>query len=96
MAWEHQLVGQTHALGYAGHGLGPSRLVGKIVCDMLLTRGTDLTALPFVSKRPVSLPPGRALCRLLLETSHRVLIGVDEHPERAERSLAKIALRILQ
>jgi len=85
-----------YALGYAGHGVGPSRLVGKIVRDMLLTNGTELTALPFVSKRPVSLPPGRALRRLLLDTSHRVLIGVDEHPERAERRLAKIALKILQ
>jgi len=80
MAWEHQLAGQSHALSYAGHGVGPSRLVGKIVCDMLLTRGTDLTALPFVSKRPVSLPPGRALCRLTLDTSHLVLDAIDEHP----------------
>jgi hypothetical protein len=75
-------VGQTHALGNAGHGVGPSRLVGKIVCDVLLTRETDLTALPFVSERSVPCPVGRALCHLL--------------SVRAERGLAKIALRILQ
>lgn len=85
-----------YALGYAGHGVGPSRLVGKIVRDMLLTSGTDLTALPFVAKRPVPMPPGKVLRRLMLDTSHRVLIGVDEHPERADRGLAKLALKILQ
>lgn len=85
-----------YALGYAGHGVGPSRLVGTIVRDMLLTDGTELTQLPFVTKRPVPLPPGRILRRLMLDTSHRVLIGVDEHPERAERGLGKLALRVLQ
>ncbi|MGO8870656.1 MAG: NAD(P)/FAD-dependent oxidoreductase [Acidimicrobiales bacterium] len=85
-----------YALGYGGHGVGPSRLVGKIVRDMLLTSGTDLTSLPFVAKQPVPMPPGKVLRRLMLDTSHRVLIGVDEHPERAERGLAKLALKILQ
>ncbi|MEZ5170539.1 MAG: FAD-binding oxidoreductase [Acidimicrobiia bacterium] len=85
-----------YALGYAGHGVGPSRLVGTIVRDMLLTDGTDLTALPFVAKKPVPLPPGRVLRRLMLDTSHRVLIGVDEHPERAEQPLGRLALKILQ
>ncbi|MCZ7530201.1 MAG: FAD-binding oxidoreductase [Acidimicrobiia bacterium] len=85
-----------YALGYAGHGVGPSRLVGKIVRDMLLTDGTELTALPFVAKKPVPLPPGRVLRRLLLDTSHKVLIGVDENPERADRALGRFALRVLQ
>jgi glycine/D-amino acid oxidase-like deaminating enzyme len=85
-----------YALGYAGHGVGPSRLVGKIVRDMLLTDGTDLTALPFAAKKPVPMPPGKILRKLMLDTSHRVLIGVDEHPERAERGLGKLALKILQ
>jgi glycine/D-amino acid oxidase-like deaminating enzyme len=85
-----------YALGYAGHGVGPSRLVGKIVRDMLLTEGTDLTALPFAAKRPVPLPPGKVLRKLMLDTSHKVLIGVDEHPERADKGLGKLALKILQ
>jgi glycine/D-amino acid oxidase-like deaminating enzyme len=85
-----------YALGYAGHGVGPSRLVGKLVRDMLLTDGTDLTALPFAAKKPVPMPPGKILRKLMLDTSHRVLIGVDEHPERAERGLGKLALKILQ
>jgi glycine/D-amino acid oxidase-like deaminating enzyme len=85
-----------YALGYAGHGVGPSRLVGKIVRDMMLGGTSDLTSLPFVSKRPVPLPPGAPLRRLMLDTSHKVLIGVDEHPERAERGLARLALKILQ
>ena len=42
------------------------------------------------------MPPGNVLRRLMLDTSHRVLIGVDEHPERADRGLAKLALKILQ
>ena len=85
-----------YALGYAGHGVGPSRLVGQIVRDMLLTEGTDLTALPFVAKKPVPLPPGKVLRKLMLDTSHKVLIGVDEHPDRADQGLAKLALKILQ
>ena len=85
-----------YALGYAGHGVGPSRLVGKIVSDMLLTSGTDLTDLPFVAKRPIPLPPGRTLRKLMLDTSHKVLIGVDEHPERADKGLGKVALKILE
>lgn len=85
-----------YALGYAGHGVGPSRLVGKIVRDMLLTDGTELTELPFVAKRPVPMPPGNLLRHLMLDTAHKVLIGVDEHPERAETGLGKLALKILQ
>ncbi len=85
-----------YALGYAGHGVGPSRLVGKVVRDMLLTDGTELTALPFAAKKPVPMPPGKILRRMMLDTSHRVLIGVDEHPERAEHGLGKLALKILQ
>jgi hypothetical protein len=85
-----------YALGYAGHGVGPSRLVGKIVRDMLLTDGTELTELPFAAKKPVPMPPGKILRRLMLDTSHRVLIGVDEHPERADRGLARLALKILR
>ena len=85
-----------YALGYAGHGVGPSRLVGKIVRDMLLGDGTELTALPFAAKKPVPMPPGRILRRAMLDTAHRVLIGVDEHPERAERGLGRLALKILQ
>jgi hypothetical protein len=61
-----------------------------------LTDGTELTALPFAAKKPVPMPPGKVLRRLMLDTSHRVLIGVDEHPERADRGLGKLALKILQ
>lgn len=85
-----------YALGYAGHGVGPSRLVGKTVRDMLLTDGTALTELPFVAKRPVPLPPGNLLRHLMLDTAEKVLIGVDEHPERAGTGLGKFALKILQ
>jgi hypothetical protein len=36
------------------------------------------------------------LRRLMLDTSHRVLIGVDEHSDRAERGLGRLALKVLQ
>ncbi len=85
-----------YALGYAGHGVGPSRLIGKIVRDMLLTGGTELTELPFVTKRPVPMPPGNVLRRAMLDSAHNVLIGIDENPERADRGLGKLALKILQ
>ncbi len=48
----------ANALGYAGHGVGPSHLVGRIVSDLLLSTHGELMDLPMVSKR--ASPPGRS------------------------------------
>jgi glycine/D-amino acid oxidase-like deaminating enzyme len=67
-----------YALGYAGHGVGPSRLVAKVARDLLLGRSSDLLELPFFSRKPVALPPGRALKRFGLGVAQWVIQKVDD------------------
>ena len=84
----------AYALGYAGHGVGPSHLVGRIVRDLLLGSGSDLLDLPMVSKRPVPLPPG-PLRGGMLGLAERVLQRADDQGSDAS-PLVRLALRILQ
>jgi hypothetical protein len=84
----------AYALGYAGHGVGPSHLVGRIVSDLLLSTHGELMDLPMVSKGPVPLPPG-PLRSGLLNLSERVLLRADDQGSDAT-PLARLALRILQ
>jgi glycine/D-amino acid oxidase-like deaminating enzyme len=46
-----------YALGYTGHGIGSTRLAGKIIAHMALARETDLTSLSMVRKKPFPFPP---------------------------------------
>jgi glycine/D-amino acid oxidase-like deaminating enzyme len=84
----------AYALGYAGHGVGPSHLVGRIVRDLLLGSGSDLLDLPMVSKRPVPLPPG-PLRGGMLGLAERVLQRADDQGSDAS-PLVRLSLRILQ
>lgn len=84
----------AYALGYAGHGVGPSHLVSKITRDLLLGTKSDLLDLPMVTKAPIPLPPG-PLRNLMLDTSQRVLQRSDD--EGADASpLVRMALKVLQ
>ncbi len=86
-----------YALGYAGHGVGPSYLAAKIVRDMLLGADSDLLGLPMITKRPVPLPPGPLRPLALRATQH-----VQEFLQRSDDSgsdksaLVRLALRVLQ
>jgi glycine/D-amino acid oxidase-like deaminating enzyme len=84
----------AYALGYAGHGVGPSHLVGRIACDLLLGSHSDLLDLPMVTKRPVPLPPG-PLRGGVLGLAERVLQRADDQGSDAS-PLVRLALRILQ
>jgi glycine/D-amino acid oxidase-like deaminating enzyme len=84
----------AYALGYAGHGVGPSHLVGRIVSSLLLGSNGELMDLPMVSKRPVPLPPG-PLRGGMLNISERVLQRADDQGSDAS-PLVRLALRILQ
>ena len=77
-----------YALGYAGHGVGQSRLVAKVARDLLLERSSDLLELPFFSKKPVALPPGRALKRFGLAMAQSVIQKLDDDLQ-GRQSLAK-------
>jgi glycine/D-amino acid oxidase-like deaminating enzyme len=84
----------AYALGYAGHGVGPSYLVGKLVSELLLGRHSELMDLPMVSKRPIPLPPG-PLRGAMLNLSERMLQRADDQGGSAS-PLVRLALRILQ
>lgn len=46
-----------YGLGYTGHGLGSTRLAGKILAHLALKQPSDLTRLRLVRHRPVPYPP---------------------------------------
>ncbi len=82
------------ALGYSGHGVGPSALVGKIVRDLLLGRTSELTQLPIVTRPLTPLPPG-PLRGPLLSASQLVLQRADDRSGGVD-ALSRLALRLLQ
>ena len=47
----------VYGLGYTGHGLGTTRLAGKILAHLALERTSDLLKLPLVTRRPFPYPP---------------------------------------
>jgi glycine/D-amino acid oxidase-like deaminating enzyme len=83
-----------YALGYSGHGVGPSALMGKVVRDLLLGRETALTNLPLVTRRLTPLPPPPLQAKVL-QLSQRVLQRSDDLGGNAG-PLAHLALRLLQ
>jgi glycine/D-amino acid oxidase-like deaminating enzyme len=46
-----------YGLGYTGHGLGSTRLAGRILAHMALDRSSDLLGLSLVRNRPIPFPP---------------------------------------
>ncbi len=84
-----------YALGYAGHGVGPAHLIGKVVRDELLARAPAYEGLPFTTKRPVPLPP-EPLRRLFLEGSQRILLRGDNRDGAPKGPLERLALKVLQ
>lgn len=47
----------SYGLGYTGHGLGTTRLAGRILAHLALDRSSDLLDLSLVRKRPFPYPP---------------------------------------
>ena len=47
----------TYGLGYTGHGLGTTRLAGRILAHMALGRPSELLELSLVRKKPFPYPP---------------------------------------
>jgi glycine/D-amino acid oxidase-like deaminating enzyme len=46
-----------YGLGYTGHGLGSTRIAGRILAHLALDRTSDLLDLPLVTHRPFPYPP---------------------------------------
>ena len=51
-------AGNLHyALGYTGHGIGSTRVAGKILAHMALSKPNDLLSLAMVQRKPFPYPP---------------------------------------
>ena len=46
-----------YGLGYSGHGVGPSHLVGRILASLVVGADDELTRLPLVNRRVATVPP---------------------------------------
>jgi glycine/D-amino acid oxidase-like deaminating enzyme len=54
----HAMSGRVHyGLGYTGHGLGTTRLAGRILAHLALDRPSELLDLALVKKAPFPYPP---------------------------------------
>lgn len=52
------MAGRVHyGLGYTGHGLGTTRLAGRILAHRALDRGCELLDLALVRRQPIPFPP---------------------------------------
>jgi glycine/D-amino acid oxidase-like deaminating enzyme len=66
----------SYGLGYTGHGLGSTRLAGKILAHMALERRSPLLELAMVRRKPVPYPP-EPLRRVAVAAVTRALRRVD-------------------
>ena len=84
----------AYAVGYSGHGVGPSALLARVAVDLLLERDTERLSLPFVTRRPMRLPP-EPLRWPLLDGAQRVLQAADDRGG-ARGPLGRGLIRLLQ
>jgi glycine/D-amino acid oxidase-like deaminating enzyme len=79
----------SYGLGYTGHGLGTTRLAGRILAHMALDRPSELLDLSLVRKRPFPYPP-EPLRSWSVAAVTRALRRVDEGRPRG------MLLRVLE
>ena len=65
-----------YGLGYTGHGIGTTRVAGKVLADLVLERESEWTALAMVRRKPFPYPP-EPLRRLAVSAVTRALRRVD-------------------
>jgi len=82
-----------YGLGYTGHGIGSTRLAGKILAHRVLGRESPLLDLSMVRRKPFPYPP-EPLRRLAVDAVTRRLRAVDagERPSWLLRALEKAGL----
>jgi len=93
VGWLHPGT-MAYAVGYSGHGVGPSALLARVAVDLLLERDSERLTLPFVTRRPMRLPPER-LRWPLLDGAQRVLQAADDRGG-ARGPLGRGLIRLLQ
>ncbi|MGE5276034.1 MAG: NAD(P)/FAD-dependent oxidoreductase, partial [Acidobacteriota bacterium] len=82
-----------YGLGYTGHGIGSTRIAGRILAHMALGRPSPLLDLAMVRRRPVPFPP-EPLRRAAVAAVTRRLRRVDagEKPGLLLRALAVLGI----
>ena len=88
------LAGRVHyGLGYTGHGLGTTRIAGRILAHLALDRRSDLLDLALVRRQPVPFPP-EPLRSWAVERVSRALRRVDagERPGVLLRLLDRLGI----
>jgi glycine/D-amino acid oxidase-like deaminating enzyme len=78
-----------YALGYSGHGVGPSHLTGRILASLILGADDDLTRLPLVNRTVATVP--REPIRRLGGGAIRAVILACEEAEEAGRRPPRLA-----
>jgi len=66
----------SYGLGYTGHGVGSTRVAGKILAHLALERSSPLLELSMVRRKPIPYPP-EPLRRLAVSVVTRSLRRVD-------------------
>jgi hypothetical protein len=67
----------AYGLGYTGHGIGSTRVAGRILAHLALERRSPLLDLSMVRKKPFPFPP-EPLRRLAVAAVTRSLRLVDQ------------------
>jgi len=82
-----------YALGYTGHGLGTTRLAGRILAHLALDRPSELLELSLVTRKPFPYPP-EPLRRWSVAAVSRALRRVDagEPPSLMLRVLERMGI----
>ncbi len=82
-----------YGLGYTGHGIGSTRVAGKILAHLALGRESPLLALSMVRRKPLPFPP-EPLRRLAVRAVTRRLQRVDrgERPGLLLRALDALGI----
>ncbi len=82
-----------YGLGYTGHGLGSTRLAGRILAHLVLERPSDLLSLSLVTRKPMPYPP-EPLRGWAVKTVTRALRKVDagEEPGLLLRLLERMGI----
>jgi len=83
----------SYGLGYTGHGLGTTRLAGRILAHMALGRPSDLLDLALVRRKPFPYPP-EPLRSLAVAAVTRALRRMDQghRPGMLLRALERVGI----
>jgi glycine/D-amino acid oxidase-like deaminating enzyme len=77
--------GNVHyAIGYTGNGVAPSHLAGRVLADLVMGAGGDVTRLPMVNTRAHTFPP-EPLRSLGAAIVRRAIIAYDTAEEEGRK-----------